>query len=181
MLRLSLLSLACAAMALPAAAQERALTEDEVLDLARREVVWCENWSDETRDCDSLYMLREASDGTLIQSGMFVMSERPTIRVVMAEAVTLTDGRLCSSGSVDELNIQATMDGQDSLEASLLVRAMLTEAMAEYADAEICQQLFATDDPPSWRKSSPPTDSAFLTSSRPIGSARSTAAFCFGR
>ena len=28
-----------------------------------------------------------------------------------------------------------------------MVRALFTEAMAEYADAQICQQLFATDDP----------------------------------
>jgi hypothetical protein len=147
--RLSCLTLALCLVAAPfaVAAQERPLTDDEVRDLARREVVWCENWSDDTRDCESLYMLREGADGALIQSGMFVMSEQPAIRVLVAEVVTLIDGRLCSSGSTDELNIQATMDGQPSLEASLMVRALFTEAMAEYADAQICQQLFATDDP----------------------------------
>ena len=108
--RLSCLTLALCLVAAPfaVAAQERPLTDDEVRDLARREVVWCENWSDDTRDCESLYMLRGGADGALIQSGMFVMSEQPAIRVLVAEVVTLIDGRLCSSGSTDELNIQAT-------------------------------------------------------------------------
>ncbi|WP_296814377.1 hypothetical protein [Brevundimonas sp.] len=147
MSRLSCLAAAASLATAPALAQERPLTDEEVLGLAREEAVWCENWSDQTRDCESLYMLRQAPDGTLVQSGMFLMSDAPAIRVIVAERVSLTNGRLCSSGSTEELNIQATMDGQPSLEATLMVRALLTEAMAEFADAQICQQLFATDDP----------------------------------
>ena len=47
-----------------------ALTDAEGLDLADRQVVWCENWSDETRDCETLYTLRREADGTLISAAL---------------------------------------------------------------------------------------------------------------
>lgn len=143
------LLLAAVALALPAGAlaQERALTQAEVLDLADRQAVWCENWSDETRDCESLYMLRREADGTLISAGMFVLSLDPLIEVTIADRVTLEDGRLCSSGSTDELNIQATLAGRPSAQATQMVRFMLAESMVEYAESVICQQLFTNGDP----------------------------------
>lgn len=130
-----------------AQAQDRALTDAEVLDLADREVIWCENWSDETRDCETLYTLRREADGTLISVGMFVLTQDPLIQVTIADRVTLQDGRLCSSGSTDELNIVATRGGRPSAEASLMVRYLMAESMAEYAETTICQQLLSTDDP----------------------------------
>ena len=100
----SLALVAAIALAGPAFAQERPLTDAEVLDLAVREAVWCENWSDETRDCESLYTLRQEADGALISAGMFILTLDPLIQVTVADRVTLQDGRLCSSGSTDELN-----------------------------------------------------------------------------
>lgn len=147
MLRMSLPALALMAFALPAAAQHRPLTDEEVMDLVRREAVWCENWSDETRDCDSLYMLRQEADGGLVQIGMFALTEAPAVQAVIADRVTLADGRLCSSGSVEELSIRATIDGRASPEAALMFQDMLAQAMAEFAEAEICQQLVDTGDP----------------------------------
>lgn len=123
------------------------MTDAEVLDLAAREVVWCENWSDETRDCETLYTLRQEADGSLISAGMFVLTLDPLIQVTIADRVTLQDGRLCSSGSTDELNIVASRDGRPSVEASMMVRFLMAESMAEYAETTICQQLFATPDP----------------------------------
>ena len=130
-----------------AQAQDRPMTDAEVLDLAAREVVWCENWSDETRDCETLYTLRQEADGTLISAGMFILTLDPLIQVTIADRVTLQDGRLCSSGSTDELHIVAARDGQPSAEASMMVRFLMAESMAEYAETTICQQLFATADP----------------------------------
>lgn len=130
-----------------AQAQDRPLTDAEVLDLADRQVVWCENWSDETRDCETLYTLRREADGSLISAGMFILTQTPLIQVTIADRVTLQDGRLCSSGSTDDLNIVASRDGRPSTEASLMVRFLMAESMAEYAETTICQQLLATDDP----------------------------------
>lgn len=130
-----------------AQAQDRALTDAEVLDLADRQVVWCENWSDETRDCETLYTLRREADGTLISAGMFLLTLEPLIQVTIADRVTLQDGRLCSSGSTDDLNIVATRDGRPSAEASMMVRFLMAESMIEYAETTVCQQLLATDDP----------------------------------
>lgn len=144
---MSPLAVAVSLLALPAAAQDRPLTDAEVLDLAHREAVWCENWSEATRDCDSLYMLRQEADGTLVQAGMFLFSETPRIQVFVAEPVALADGRLCSSGSTDELNIRATLDGRPSPEATMMIRALFAEAMADFAEAEICQQLLSAADP----------------------------------
>lgn len=130
-----------------AQAQDRALTDAEVLDLADRQVVWCENWSEETRDCETLYTLRRDADGSLISAGMFVLTQDPLIQVTIADRVTLQNGRLCSSGSTDELNIVASRNGRPSAEASMMVRFLMAESMAEYAETTICQQLLATGDP----------------------------------
>ena len=145
----SLALVAAIALAGPAFAQERPLTDAEVLDLAVREAVWCENWSDETRDCESLYTLRQEADGALISAGMFILTLDPLIQVTVADRVTLQDGRLCSSGSTDELNIVASRDGRPSVEASMMVRFLMAESMAEYAETTICQQLFTSADPDS--------------------------------
>ena len=119
----------------------------EVLALADRQVVWCENWSDETRDCESLYTLRREADGTLVLAGMFILTDQPLIQVTLAEVMTLESGRLCSSGSTEELNIRATLAGTPSPEMSAMVRMLLTESMAEYSESTICQQFFSTGDP----------------------------------
>ena len=147
MIRPPVLAAAIALLAAPALAQERPLGDAEVLRLADTQAVWCENWSDETRDCESLYMLRREPDGSLLTAGMFTLSASPEIRVVIVDRVTLENGRLCSAGSTDELNIQATMEGRPSAEMSAMVRLLLAESMAEYADTTICQQLLTTGDP----------------------------------
>lgn len=147
MTRLACLAAIAAALAAPALAQERPLTDAEVLDLAQRQAVWCENWSEETRDCESLYMLRQEADGSLTSAGMFLLTERPEIRFMIAETVRLENGRLCSSGSTDELNVQATRDGAPSAQDTLMVRMLLAESMADFADATICLQLVSTGDP----------------------------------
>lgn len=147
MIRPSLIAAALGLLAAPALAQERPLGDAEMLQLADSQAVWCENWSEQTRDCESLYMLRREPDGSLISSGMFILSAEPEVRVVIADRVTLTDGRLCSSASTDELNIQATMAGQPSVQMSSVVRLLLAESMEEYADTTLCQQLLTTGDP----------------------------------
>ena len=147
MFRLVILSLMFVAGPLAAQAQERALTDAEVLDLADRQILWCENWSDATRDCESLYLLRREADGTLIRAGMFLLTEDPDVQITVAQIVTLEHGRLCAAGSTDDQTILATLDGRSSPEMSAVARVILTESMAEYAEAAICQQLFSQGDP----------------------------------
>lgn len=148
MIRSFLMSVAVAAAAAgPALAQERPLGDAEVLALADNQVVWCENWSEETRDCETLYMLRREADGGLVSAGMFLLSDNPLIQVTIADRVTLENGRLCSSGSTEELNVEATLGGRPSPETTMMVRMLMAESMAEYAETTICQQLFSNGDP----------------------------------
>lgn len=147
MMRMILTAVAGLALAAPAVAQEQAMGDAEILALADRQAVWCENWSDETQDCESLYTLRREPDGQLVLAGMFILSDRPTVQVIMAEVVTLENGRLCSSGDTDDLNIQASLAGAPSPEMSAMVRMLFAESMADYAQSTICQQFFTTGDP----------------------------------
>lgn len=147
MVRLAVFAALLITPPLVAQAQERPLSDSEVLDLADRQVLWCENWSDVTRDCESLYLLRREPDGSLIQAGMFLLTDTPNIQITVAETVTLENGRLCSSGSTEAQTIMATLDGQPSPEMTAMARVILSESMAEYADSTICQQLFTSGDP----------------------------------
>lgn len=141
-------ALLAASVALPAAAQDRPMTAAEVLDLARSEAVWCENYSEETRDCEGLYMLRQEPDGSLVSSAMFMLTDQPRVTFMVAEVVELHGDRLCSSGSVDDLNIRASVDGQPAPEVMrLAIRQIFEESMAPYADKTMCQRLLATADP----------------------------------
>ena len=119
----------------------------EVLALADRQAIWCENWSEATRDCESLYTLRREADGRLILAGMFVLTDRPLIEVTLADIVTLEQGRICSCGATSELTIQARLAGVASQEVTAMVRSLLAQSMAEYENSIICQQFFTSGDP----------------------------------
>ncbi|MBN8552880.1 MAG: hypothetical protein J0L52_08305 [Caulobacterales bacterium] len=128
-------------------AQERTLSDAEVLTLADGQTIWCENWNDRSRDCESLYTLRREADGRLVLAGMFLLAEAPAILITLADVVTLEHGRLCSSGNTDELVIQARVAGVPSVEMSEAFRAVLAESMAEYRTSTICQQFLSMGDP----------------------------------
>lgn len=147
MIRAAFILLTGLALAAPVVAQERVLSDGEVLALADRQALWCESWSDETRDCESLYTLRRESDGRLVLAGMFVLTSRPLVEVTVAKVVTLEEGRLCSSGSTDDLNVRATLAGAPSPEMSAMVRGLYAVRMADYVESTICQQFIATGDP----------------------------------
>lgn len=132
----------------PALAQDRPLSAEEVLDIARREAVWCEDYREATRDCEGLYMLRQEPDGTLVSSAMFLLTEQPRVEFLVAEVVELAGDRLCSPGSVDGLNIQATVEGQPAPPVMVMaIRQVFADNLAEHADKTICQRLLATGDP----------------------------------
>lgn len=147
--QLAAVALCAALLAAPAVARDdRPMTADEVLDLARGQTVWCENYSEETRDCEGLYMLRQEADGTLVSSAMFLLTEQPRLTFMIAEVVELRGDQLCSSGSVDDLNIRASLEGEPAPETmNLAIRQIFAESMAPYADKTMCQRLLATDDP----------------------------------
>lgn len=147
MTRWLLLFSAVIAFATPLQAQERALGDAEVLALADSHAIWCENWSETTRDCESLYTLRREPDGQLILAGMFLLTDRPAIMITIADIVTLENGRICSSGNIDDTNLQASVGGVPSAHMTDTVRLMLAEGMAEYQNSIICQQFFTEGDP----------------------------------
>lgn len=147
MIRLWSLAAILALSSAPALAQERALNDAEVLALADRQAIWCENWDDLSRDCESLYTLRREADGRLVLAGMFLLMDGPPIIITLADVVTLEHGRLCSSGATDELVIQATISGAAAPNMAEAFRVMLAESMAEYQTSLICQQFFTTGDP----------------------------------
>jgi len=147
MIKRAALFLTALGLAFPVCAQERAMGDAEVLALADRQAIWCENWSEATRDCESLYTLRREADGRLILAGMFVLTDRPLIEVTLADIVTLEQGRICSSGATSELAIQARLAGVASQEVTAMVRSLLAQSMAEYENSIICQQFFTSGDP----------------------------------
>lgn len=132
----------------PAVAQDRSLTAEAVLDLARREAVWCEEYREATRDCEGLYVLRQEPDGSLVSSAMFLLTERPRVEFLVAEVVRLEGDRLCSEASAEDLNIQATVEGQPAPAAMVMaIREIYADNLAEYEGRTICQRLLATADP----------------------------------
>jgi hypothetical protein len=126
----------------------RPVTAAEIRDLARREAVWCENWSAETRDCDAVYMLRLGAGGALISTAMMQFSADPVVTVITAEPARLEGDRICTSGDTRDLNIEVLMNGVAApLDVALAVRLTFASAMQEYAEKTMCQRLLATGDP----------------------------------
>ena len=136
------------APAMPAQAAETRLTAAEINDIARREMLWCEEYVAATDDCGVVTLVRLLPDGRLAETSTILLTESPNMQVYIADTDHLDGDRLCSKIEAARTQFHFTVDGQPAPEAAAASLRMLFVAQLRELDGKtLCQTFFRGEDP----------------------------------
>lgn len=134
-------------------AAERRLTGDQLRDLARREMVWCENYRAAQKDCDALVLVSLLPDGSLQETGALRIASSPDLVLVIDGRSRIEGDRICSVYEEDTTKLAVLLNGQPvPAMASRPVEAVVRESMAEFTGKTLCQSFYADGDPARLRE-----------------------------
>ena len=137
-----------AASAAAAAAAERPVTGDEIRDIARRELLWCEAYDTRNDDCEVVSLLRLRPDGSLSETSTLLLQAEPRLMVYIADTDQLDGDRLCGKIEGQKTRFSFTLEGQAmSAEAAATLQALFRSQMAEFEGKTLCQAFFRSEDP----------------------------------
>lgn len=150
--RLALPLLAAVAVAGPAAAQVQAagrrITADEIRDIARREMLWCESFDADGQDCETITLLRLLPDGRVAETSTRLLQTEPKLQVFIADSGAISGDRVCSQIDSGTTGLSFTMDGRVlPTSESLGLRLMFMALMTEYEGKTLCQAFTWGDEP----------------------------------
>ena len=133
-------------MAGAASAQGRpagALSADEIRDLARRDMVWCENHRVEQNDCETMTLVSLSPDGTLQETGLMRLSQSPDLRMVIDGKSRIQGNAVCSVYGDESVKLRFLLNGRPlPASASGPLEGVVREAMAEFQGKTLCQTFF---------------------------------------
>jgi len=139
-------------MATPALAQAqtagRRITADEIRDIARREMLWCESFDAAGQDCETVTLLRLLPDGRLAETSTRLLQEDPRLQVFIADSGAIDGDRVCSKIDSNRTGLSFTLDGRVLPTAeSVVLRLMFMALMTEYEGKTLCQSFAWGDEP----------------------------------
>lgn len=138
-----LLAGAVCATAQPVYADDRALSADQIRDLARRELVWCENYRPTQKDCETLTLISLLPDGTLRETGVVRLATTPDLKMVMDGRSSLQGNRVCSVFGDDTVKLGFLLNDQPIPEAAVgAIESAVREAMSEFDGKTLCQTFY---------------------------------------
>lgn len=141
----SILLLAAALLPGGASAQtaERRMTADEIRDIARREMLWCESFDPEANSCDTITLIRLAPDGRLAETATVLVQAQPRLQVYIADHDTLDGDRLCSVIESEKTGFSFTLDGRPLQGTEALgLRLLFMSQLTEFEGKTLCQTFF---------------------------------------
>lgn len=134
---------ALAAGALPAAAADTPLTADQIRDIARKDMVWCENYRAASKDCESLVMVSLMPDGSLRETGLLRLSDKPDLQLVMDGKSTITGDKVCSVFGDETVTMSFVLNGRQlPVSSAPSLEAIVKEAMSEFEGKTLCQTFY---------------------------------------
>lgn len=142
------LLLTALAPAAPASAAEARLTAAEIRDIARREMLWCEEYEAATDDCSVVTLVRLLPDGRLAETSTMLLTESPSMQIYIADTNAIDGDRMCSKVEADKTQFSFVLEGQPAPEAAALGLRMLFAAQLQELDGKmLCQSFFRGEDP----------------------------------
>lgn len=139
---------AVSVLAAPAFSQaaERKMTAEELRDIARREMLWCENYVAETNDCDVITLVRLVPDGRLAETSTLLLQEDPRLQVFIGDHDRIDGDRLCSTIESARTAFAFTVEGQPAPTATAIgLRLLFMAQLAELDGKTLCQTFFRDD------------------------------------
>ncbi|HWE45668.1 MAG TPA: hypothetical protein VG407_06525 [Caulobacteraceae bacterium] len=148
------------AIAAPAAAApvvltgpEHRLNAQEIRDLAKRELLWCDDFHAQNGSCDAVSLITLAPDGRLAETTTMLLSDGPRIQAFIGEVDDVEGDRVCSKVTAAQLPIAFTLEGKAvPSEASASLRDVLVNSLAELDGKTICQTFYRGSDPNKLRE-----------------------------
>jgi hypothetical protein len=135
------------AAAVPAAAADRPMTGEQIRELARRDMVWCENYRPENKDCETLTLVSLLPDGTLRETGVMRLAKSPDLKMVIDGRSEIEGNRVCSVFGDDTVKLRFLLNDRPIPQAAVgPIEAVVREAMAEFEGKTLCQTFYRSSE-----------------------------------
>jgi hypothetical protein len=132
----------------PAAPGEHRLTAEEIRDLARRQLLWCDGFHAATDDCQMVTLVGLLPDGRIGQTTTWVVENKPLLQVYIGDVNQFEGDRICSTVDVKTMPIGFTLNGKKVPETlALALKQTLTQLFASLQGKRVCQAFFRGADP----------------------------------
>ncbi len=145
---------AAPARAQPAVAEvEHKLSATEIQDLAKRGLLWCDDWRDSSGDCNTLTLIRLSPDGKLVETTAMLISESPHLQAFIGDVDVIEGDRVCSKVNAAKTPMSFTIEGKPvASTATSGLRSILLSTLAELDGKTVCQSFYSGDDPMKLRE-----------------------------
>jgi len=141
-----------AAAAKPAPGEHR-LNAEEIRALAKREVLWCDDYKAANDDCEAITLIRLAPDGRLAETTTLLISDGPRLQAFLGEFDDVKGDRVCSKVAVASMPMSFVMEGKPvSDDAAMGLRAVLAQSLADLDGKTVCQSFYRGADPDKLRE-----------------------------
>jgi hypothetical protein len=126
-----------------AAPAGRALSAEQIRDIARRDMVWCENYRAEKGDCETMTLVSLLPDGKLRETGVMRLSRSPDLQLVIDGVSEIRGDQICAVHNEDAVKLRFLMNGRPMPTVlSARLEAMVRESMAEFEGKTLCQTFY---------------------------------------
>ena len=137
------LLLAGALTALPAQAAEKPLTGEQIRELARQDMIWCENYRPDKKDCETLTLVSLLPDGTLRETGVVRLASDPDLKMVIDGRSSINGNRVCSVFGDDTVKIAFLLNDRPVPALAVAsIEGAVRESMAEFKGKTLCQTFY---------------------------------------
>ena len=147
----TLISIAPPASAEPApraAGAEHRLTAADIRELARREVLWCDDYHSGADDCDAITLVRLSPDGKLAETTTLLISEGPRLQAFLGEVDEIHGDQVCNRVKAATLAMAFTLEGRAvSADAAVGLRSVLSSSLIDLDGKTVCQSFYRGADP----------------------------------
>lgn len=141
-----------AAPAKPVAGEHR-LSADEIRALAKREVLWCDDYKAANDDCEAITLVRLAPDGRLAETTTLLISDGPHLQAFLGEFDDVKGDRVCSKVAVASMPMSFVMEGKPvSADAAMGLRAIMAQSLADLEGKTVCQSFYRGSEPDRLRE-----------------------------
>jgi hypothetical protein len=132
-----------ACTALPAQAADKPMTGEQIRELARRNMVWCENYRPDKKDCETLTLISLLPDGSLRETGVMRLAASPDLKMVIDGRSAIDGNRVCSVFGDDTVKLGFLLNNQPVPKtAAGAIEGVVREAMAEFEGKTLCQTFY---------------------------------------
>jgi hypothetical protein len=127
---------------------EHRMTGAELLDLARREMLWCDGYEAATDDCEQITLMQVRADGVLTQTTTLLLEEQPRLQAFLGEVDKIDGGRLCSVIDSRDMPAGFLLEGHVVPEPNAsTLRQALIDSLVDLHGKTVCQAFYRGPDP----------------------------------